>query len=134
MPINPDAKWIATHFAARLTALRKARGLTQAQLAPAMDVKHGQISKYENGESLITLDNLYKAANFFGVDVDDLLPRALPDAAQDTARGVAEAPARFDHEATAPLAEADALTTAFLSISDAKVRAAILAHTRALAE
>ena len=56
---------------------RKARGLTQEQLAEALDVSVGAVSKWELGSSLPDLSRLVEMAEFFETSVDVLLGYAL---------------------------------------------------------
>jgi transcriptional regulator with XRE-family HTH domain len=136
LPISPDARKISEHIAARLIALRKGRGLKQADLVLILGVKVAQISKYETGDSLITLDNLMKAAKYFDVSIGELLP---PTAISiNIKKGVADAAAPFLHDASVvssdnPVTEATALATDFVSIRSPDIRASVAAHVRALA-
>lgn len=135
LPISPDARKISEHIAARLVALRKGRGLKQADLVPVLGVKVAQISKYETGDSLITLDNLMKAAQYFDVSIGELLPPTAIPIARET--GVADEAAPFLHDAPAlssdnPVAEATALATDFISIRSPEIRASVAAHVKAL--
>lgn len=59
----------------RLRELRKARHLTQEQLAEKFGVQKITISRYENGEREPTFETLNGLASFFGVTVDYLLGR-----------------------------------------------------------
>ena len=56
-----------------LRTLRKQRGLTQAQLAEAMGVTTGAVSKWEKGQSTPELGLLMELADFFDLSVDALL-------------------------------------------------------------
>ena len=137
MPINADAARIAEYIGTRLQALRKERGINQAELAPVYGVKHGQVSNYEKGASLITLDNLYRIAAYFNVPVESLLPPV--EAARPARKGMAEDQAPFSH-ADAPssspsiVTEAETLAQTYLSISDPEVRASLLQHAATLAK
>lgn len=136
MSLKPDAERLAKHIALRLMALRKARGLNQADLVPILGVQTAQVSKYEKAQSLITLDNLVKAAEFYNVAVEDFLPTPIAsetETAPANPRGVADDAATFEHFGSAPIAEAAQLTEAFLSIDDVQLRAAILTHVQTLA-
>lgn len=133
MPINEDAARIARHIGTRVQALRKARGLKQADLAPIYGVKHGQVSNYEKGTSLITLDNLYRIAAYFDVPLESLLP---PLDSPPTSGGMAEDQAAFTRDGAAAdnvVANAQALADLYLSIRDEDVRASLLQHARTLA-
>jgi len=52
--------------------LRRQRGLSQEQLAEALDVSRQAISKWENGVAVPELDKLQTIAAFFGVTLDEL--------------------------------------------------------------
>lgn len=57
-----------TPISLRLAALRKAKGLTQAQLAEKSGVPQGTISRMETGQTGgVDLANLEKLANALGV-------------------------------------------------------------------
>ena len=56
-----------------LRALRKERGITQEQLAEQMNVSRRTISRWETGSSLPDLDLLMELADFYGVELRELL-------------------------------------------------------------
>lgn len=60
-------------FPERLTALRKARGLTQQALANAVNLAVLQIRRYEGGTSQPTLDVIRRLAIALGVSADALV-------------------------------------------------------------
>jgi transcriptional regulator with XRE-family HTH domain len=64
---------ITMDFAARLTAARKQRGLTQQALAEHVGVHVTQIRRYEAGTSAPTLDVLRKIAIALHVTTDSLV-------------------------------------------------------------
>jgi len=57
----------------RLIALRKQQGMSQEQLAEAMDVSRQAISKWERGESSPDTDNLIALAEIYGISLDELV-------------------------------------------------------------
>lgn len=57
----------------KLQALRKARGLSQEQLALELNVSRQAVSKWELGESVPDLDKLRALCTFFGVTGDYLI-------------------------------------------------------------
>ena len=57
----------------RIRALRRARGMTQEQLAEAMDVSAAAVSKWENGQSVPDITVLMQLADFFEVSLDSLM-------------------------------------------------------------
>jgi transcriptional regulator with XRE-family HTH domain len=64
-----DLSPIVSH---NLTELRKARGLTQGQLAEKFAYSDKSISKWEHGEALPDLNTLQELADFYGVTLDYL--------------------------------------------------------------
>ena len=59
-----------------MTALkraRKARGLTQVELAEYIGVTQGAVHQWESGKSKPTVENLMKMAKLFNCKVDDLI-------------------------------------------------------------
>lgn len=60
---------------ARLKALRKAKNLTQKELAEEISVTHVSISGYENGNRTPDTETLQALADFFNVTTDYLLGR-----------------------------------------------------------
>ena len=67
------AKKIKSIFSQRLIALRKAKGLTQLQLAKALNVSRDTISYYEIRAKNPTHETVQVLADFFGVPCDQLL-------------------------------------------------------------
>lgn len=83
--INPmETKQI---FAARITTLRKERGLTQEELAAELNMSHTSVSLYENAQRRIDITVLARYASFFSVTSDYLLGlsnnRAIPKEMKD---------------------------------------------------
>ncbi len=62
-----------------IRAFRKQRGLTQEQLAEALQVSMGVISKWELGQSTPDLSTILELADFFGTSVDVLVGYQLRD-------------------------------------------------------
>lgn len=56
-----------------LSRLRKSKNLTQLELAKTFNFSDKTISKWENGESLPSLDVLMDVAEFYGVTLNDLV-------------------------------------------------------------
>ena len=65
----------------KLYALRKKSGLSQEQLAEALNVSRQAISKWEGGSATPESDKLLALSNYFGVSLDYLLKDGTPDAA-----------------------------------------------------
>ena len=57
----------------RLKELRKAKKLTQQELAEKTDIPYRTLQRWENGESQIKPDKAQKLADFFGVSIAHLL-------------------------------------------------------------
>ena len=60
-------------FNEKLQELRKAKGLTQEELAECIYVSRTAISKWESGRGYPNIDSLKAISNFFGVTIDALL-------------------------------------------------------------
>lgn len=70
MMISPTRKFIG----ARIKALRKAKGITQAVLAEALECENATISRYERGEYVPDSEQLLKIAKLLGASPMDILP------------------------------------------------------------
>lgn len=57
----------------RLKELRKAKKLTQQELAEKTDIPYRTLQRWENGENQIKPDKAKKLADFFGVSIAHLL-------------------------------------------------------------
>lgn len=74
-------------LAERILALRKARNLSQEELAEQIGVSRQAVGKWESGQSLPDLDKVIALSEFFGVSCDYLLKGFAPDSpAQPEAR------------------------------------------------
>ena len=69
----------------KIIELRKSKGMSQVDLADALNLSRQTISKWENGDSSPDISNLSALASLFGVTTDSLLndqemetPRSLP--------------------------------------------------------
>ena len=60
-------------FCKKLQELRKAKGLTQEELAESLYVSRTAVSKWESGRGYPNIDSLKAIAKFFGVTIDALL-------------------------------------------------------------
>ena len=70
-----------------IAALRQARGMTQQQLAEAMNVSHQAVSKWENGAALPDIQTLMELTQLFGVTVEQLLSGEIPDSRLESESG-----------------------------------------------
>ena len=59
----------------RLKELRKNRGMSQLQLAMALDMNQNSISRYESGVREADYATLIRFADYFNVSIDYLLER-----------------------------------------------------------
>lgn len=59
----------------RLKQLRKAKGISQLNLAMHLNTNQNTISRYETGEREPAINELIKISDFFNVSVDYLLER-----------------------------------------------------------
>ena len=77
------------HFHENLTRVRKARGITQEELAVKLNVSRQAVSKWETGESLPDLYKLALLAEALGVTTDALCGHTGADTSNtDTAEAV----------------------------------------------
>ena len=61
------------NLGAKLTALRLEKGVTQDEVANALDISNKTVSKWENGSSSPDIERLVRIAEYFGVSSDFLL-------------------------------------------------------------
>ncbi len=66
-------------FSEELYALRKKKGLSQEQLAEALDVSRQAISKWENGTAMPEAETLIALSRYFAVSLDVLVGNELPE-------------------------------------------------------
>ncbi len=64
---------IRNNFAKNLLSLRKAKNLSQAQLATALNYTYKAVSKWENMETIPDIVTLNAIADYFDITVDDLI-------------------------------------------------------------
>lgn len=62
-------------IANKLIELRKARGVSQEELAAHLGISRQAISKWERGEASPDIDNIVMLSRFYGVSIDELLCR-----------------------------------------------------------
>ena len=74
-------------FNEKLQQLRKAKGLTQEELAQAIFVSRTAVSKWESGRGYPSIDSLKELSRYFGVTVDELIgPDEIITAAENEKR------------------------------------------------
>jgi len=64
-------------FGKKLSLLRKQRGMTQLELAEKLDISRQAVSRWEQGTSEPSTENLVSISKLFGVPVDDLVNDAI---------------------------------------------------------
>lgn len=78
-------------FSEKLQELRKARSLTQEELAEALYVSRTAVSKWESGRGYPSIDSLKALSRFFSVSIDELIcPDEIIEAAADEKRAFAD--------------------------------------------
>lgn len=68
----------------KLTELRKAKGLTQHEIAEALDVSRQAVSRWEVGTATPTLDNLSSLSRLYGVPLDYFIQEEAGEKVQET--------------------------------------------------
>ncbi len=102
----------------KLTALRKEKGLSQAELAKRLRVSRQSVSKWENGAAIPTTENLRYLSELYGVSLECLfgdvpLAPKYPEAAGEKPEQAAP-PKRFAGKKWAVLAACLLLALAIL--------------------
>ena len=64
---------IRNNFSKNLLALRKSKGLSQAQLADTLSYTFKAVSKWENNETIPDIATLSAIADYFSITVDELI-------------------------------------------------------------
>ena len=57
----------------RIQARRRSKGITQEQMAEALDFSIGFVSQVERGVSKVSLDSLYKITRYLGCRISDIV-------------------------------------------------------------
>lgn len=73
MTISDDERTFFAGFGERVAQLRKARNITQAQLAEALEVSQQTIQSYEVGRRRIPVSTLRLLAKTLGVSMEELM-------------------------------------------------------------
>src|SRR5688572_29378695 len=76
--IKQESRAYFKALGAHVTTLRKARGMTQAELARAIGVSQQAVFAYELGDRRISVLVLLKIANVFGLSVESLVGLSKP--------------------------------------------------------
>ena len=112
--------------------------MKQAALAEVIGVSPQQYQKYEDAQSKCSITNLFKLADFLGVDVSTILPVKLNDYGEPTELAVV---GRVSERASAPplhpANETDLLgrmVSAFIAIADPSVRERLVDLTESLTQ
>lgn len=63
----------------KIRKLRRARGLTQEELATSINISFQAISKWENNISLPDITMIPILASFFGISIDELFDYSLKE-------------------------------------------------------
>ena len=71
----------ATNVGARLRRLRKERHLTQTELARQIGIQQSDLSRMEQGEYRVSLDNLFKILAVLGVALNDFFDQPADEPA-----------------------------------------------------
>ena len=64
-------------FSKNLEYLRKKKRMSRNELADKLNVNQSTISRWENGDMGVTVDNAYDVANFFDISIADLTGKDL---------------------------------------------------------
>ena len=121
-PAGISAKFsrrVDDHVGARIRLRRTLLGLTQEQVAAALNISYQQIQKYETGANRVSAGRLFQIAQRLGVDITyffdgldpNLAPKGLPHggrnrAAIDLVRNFLEIPDEDARTALAHLVKA----------------------------
>ena len=62
-----------------IRSIRSAKGMSQGDLADALDVSRQSVSKWETDASVPELDKLMKLCDLFGVTMDELVRGVKPE-------------------------------------------------------
>lgn len=71
--ISKDERAFFINMGARIARLRKAEGITQAQLAELLGTSQQTITAYEVGRRRVPVSNLPKIAKLLGVSIEELI-------------------------------------------------------------
>lgn len=72
-PMSPVEKAFFQKLGTRIATLRKARGLTQVQLAEVLGVSQQQVVSFEKGRRRVPVSTLPTLSKALGVSIEDLV-------------------------------------------------------------
>jgi transcriptional regulator with XRE-family HTH domain len=114
---------IDQHVGERIRARRAELGLTQEQLAQALQVSYQQVQKYETGANRISAGRIFDIARKLGVDVGYFFEGLAPEAGDQP---------RLEHGGRQR--SAIELVRKFAQIEDPHVRSAIAGLVKAIVD
>lgn len=79
----------------RIQALRRARGMSQSELAEAAGVRFQQIQKYESGANRVSASRLWAIADTLGVEIVYFFQEIDPDTVAKSQEKEAREPLAF---------------------------------------
>ncbi|UAL11529.1 helix-turn-helix domain-containing protein [Caulobacter segnis] len=121
------------HVGARVRMRRKLIGVSQEQLADALELTFQQVQKYERGENRISASKLFRIASLLGTDVTYFFD-GLPDPVEAAAPDGPGAQADRTVQTFLQTAEGLQLAELFPRIAPGRVRRQIVDLVRVMAE
>lgn len=103
------------HVGENICRLRNGRGMSQGDLAEALDVSRQSISKWETGAAVPELEKLVKLSKLFGVTLDELVSGETQNPAE--APKAADSPAEQPGEAHNPITVRQVVGIVLLGLS-----------------
>ena len=117
--VDFDPQFIDRYVGIRLCMLRRARGLSQAQLGERLKLSLQQVKKYEKGTNRVSVSRLIQLCRALDVDVAAFfhdLEKRLPRSTANDPQPEPPAPAAYD---------IDDVMRRYQEISDERLRAVI---------
>ena len=129
---NPDP--VDVHVGSRLRLRRTLIGMSQEQLAAALNITFQQVQKYERGTNRISASRLYQASRTLGVPVAWFFEEMSDVAASASATPavVAGEKAGIDPDRKLLRRETLELVRAYYSITDARLRRRLYEMAKAM--
>lgn len=75
-PYCKGTGFVEASFGSRLTALRQAKNVTQADVAEVVHISRAQIANLERGRGEMSMGVLLRLADYYAVSTDYILGRA----------------------------------------------------------